>query len=236
MMVWMEHLTKNTPEQLKAFAARIDSYFIGQRAKIATRDLQRYFLSEDETFTGRHFERFADNDHPNRITERDLIAIEMLSVTLPPRAAIWVLGQGQARISVELDNLPANVDLWEHPDLMRPGGPMINLWRLLSRDANWPEGRSGGNDVGKAKTSKLIAAKRPRLAPILDSVVCDALGPVKDRWEAFAHAMADPERRDRIERALPDGIEIGVLRAVDVVVWMAGRHRCSGDPSPVRTQ
>jgi len=120
---------------------------------------------------------------------------------------------------------------------MRPGGPMLNLWRLLSRDANWPESRPGGNDVGIAKTSKLIAAKRPRLAPILDSVVCDALGPVKDRWEAFAHAMIDPKRRDRIERAVPDGVEIGVLRAVDVVVvWMAGRHPRSDDSPPVAMQ
>jgi hypothetical protein len=55
--------------------------------------------------------------------------------------------------------------------------------------------------------------------------VRDALGHVTDRWEAFTHAMADPERGNRIEDADPDGIKIGVSSR-------PRRRRLDGGPTP----
>lgn len=115
------------------------------------------------------------------------------------------------------------------PSLVHHDARLLDLWHLLGRRANWPSDLSGGNGMGRTKISKLIAAKRPRLAPVLDSVVCDALGPVKDRWEAFAHVLCDETRRTKIERAVPAGWEISLLRVIDVVVWMAHRHPRNGD-------
>ena len=52
----MARFPKNTPEQCAEFCRRLDAYFTGERRAIATRDLERYFESDDEPFTGRWFE------------------------------------------------------------------------------------------------------------------------------------------------------------------------------------
>lgn len=220
--------TKNTLEQLDEFCRRLDARFTGERSEIARRDLDRYLNTEP--FTGRKFEELRDAAHPDVITEKDLVAVEMLSVTIPPRVSIWILRDGREQISSILADVPTDLDLWERPALVHEGGRLLDLWRLLSRTANWPEGRPGANEMGRTKTSKLIAAKRPRLAPVLDTVVCDALGPVTDRWEAFAHALGDEQRRELIEAVRPDGCQLSVLRVIDVVVWMAASHPLDGDP------
>lgn len=221
----------NTPERQTQFGHRLDLHVGAERAPLATRDLERYLHSTKEPFTGRWFETLTDTDRPNVITEQDLVAVEMLSVTIPPRVSLWVLGEGREQIEEILANVPTNVDLWDRPDLVQEGGDLVRLWRLLSRTANWPTEPLRANYMGRTKTSKLIATKRPRLAPVLDSVVCDALGPVNDRWEAFAHALADEERRRRIRSVVPDGCELSLLRVIDVVVWMAHRHPRPDDPA-----
>jgi hypothetical protein len=90
----MSQVLTNTPEQLAGFCRRLDLHFRGERAALASRDLHRYLHSDEETFTGRWFEVLADNARPNDITERDLLAVEMLSVTIPPRVSAWILGEG----------------------------------------------------------------------------------------------------------------------------------------------
>ena len=61
---------------------------------------------------------------------------------------------------------------WSRPGssdgLILFGGLLLDLWRPSSRTANWPTLPTRGNATGRAKTSKLIAGKRPRLEPVLD--------------------------------------------------------------------
>jgi hypothetical protein len=76
-------------------------------AKTARKDLKRYM----EGFTGSHFEALADTEEPNRITERDILAVSMLSVDVPAATTIWLLGEGAARVSALLTKVP-NVPIW----------------------------------------------------------------------------------------------------------------------------
>lgn len=219
--------------KIEAFCDRIDAYFEGERADIARRDINRYFESESETFTGRHYEALADVDQPNIITERDLLAVEMLSVTVPPRVSVWILGDGRERIQTILQDVPTDKELSECPEAITKDGPLVQLWKLLRYEADWPVGRGKGNGMGRTKTSKLIAVKRPMLAPVLDNVVCSALGPVSDFWSAFAVAFQDGKRREQIQNVRPAACPASLLRVIDVVVWMAEQHP-RPDDIPVR--
>jgi Family of unknown function (DUF6308) len=84
--------------------------------------------------------------------------------------------------------------------------------------------------MGHTVKSKLLAAKQPQLLPVLDSVVCEALGERSDFWAAFRYALRTPESRLLTSvRAVPQA-EVSLLRAIDVVVGMANRHPLPGDP------
>lgn len=76
--------------------------------------------------------------------------------------------------------------------------------------------------MGPATTSKLLAAKRPRLVPIVDSVIKSVL-PSKAHWAAFADALADQGRRRKIEAATSAPGHLSLLRRIDIAIWM--RHR-----------
>ncbi|QGG94381.1 DUF6308 family protein [Actinomarinicola tropica] len=187
---------------------------------VAQNNIQRYF-HPTEPFTGSKFEVLADRDRTNRITAADIVAVSTLSVNIPAEVAVWLLSEaGQLRVSSLLANVPANTDLWDRPELLAPDGDLWRLWSLLGT-ACWPE-PAKGNGMGTTKISKLLATKRPRLVPIFDRIVRDALPPVRSHWAAFTEVLADPERRTEISRvtaAAPD--HISLLRRLDIVLWMA---------------
>jgi hypothetical protein len=66
-------------------------------------------------YTGAAFERFAGGgDHPlvaNMFTADDLVAVSMLSVQVPPRAALRILLDDADSLSAYLADVPADVDL-----------------------------------------------------------------------------------------------------------------------------
>lgn len=199
-------------------------YLTGQRAVTASRDVERYLVGEP--FTGRKFEQLADFDHPNVVTAKDLVAVTMLGVNVPAGCAIWILGEGAPLLSELLRVIPSDIDIWEASD--DHFADANKLWRLLD-EANWPTAGKP-NWMGPAKISKLLAAKRPRLLPINDSVVRAALGNPGSFWGNLRGAM---RRRSSpvVEAAheLRRG-DLSVLRTVDVVVWMANHHPLSDDP------
>lgn len=47
------------------------------------------------TFSGSQFERLADHEHPNVFTSADVVALTMLSVSIPAHVTIWLLGDGR---------------------------------------------------------------------------------------------------------------------------------------------
>jgi hypothetical protein len=78
--------------------------------------------------------------------------------------------------------------------------------------------------MGRTIRSKLLAAKRPRLVPVLDAVVSGALPPVDDYWAAFQATLSTSEAR--LLTSVPTvsaGDHVRLLRRVDVVLWMASQ-------------
>lgn len=174
-------------------------------------------------FTGRYFETFRDLDEPNRITEKDLVALSMLSVEVPAAVAVWILGSGADAITPLLEQVPADADFWRDDHLLAREGPMWQLWNHLSV-GRWPNDVRG-NGMGRTTISKLLAAKRPALVPVWDSVVQGVLGdPGADYWSTFRAAFPadlasawDAATTAAAERAT-------VLRRVDAAVWTYGRY------------
>ena len=169
---------------VEAFASRLKQEFADERVKDAGVQIDRYFSSEP--LTGSRFELLADDENPNEITARDLVAVSMLNVTIPPSVAVWLLSdEGRRSVSALLREIPTDLDLWHDDAKPDPASPQWQLYDLLG-SANWPS-PSDANQMGPAKKSKLLAAKRPRLVPISDSVVREnALPDVGDEyWMAW---------------------------------------------------
>lgn len=188
--------------------------------------LRRYFdLGADgqPNFTGSMFERFdGGGDAPqavDRFTAADLVAVSMLSVDVPAAAALRILDPGQHHLNDVLAAVPHDLDLVNAGDEHLQRGEQ--LWTLI---------RAAG--VGPVTTSKLLARKRPRVLPVIDSVVKDVLNhprrgdfyrTLQHHLSADGHALHD-HLIDVRERA-GIGPDISVIRCFDVIVWLTGRDR-----------
>jgi hypothetical protein len=199
-------------------------------------DLRRYFaVAGRSAFTGGQFERLGGggdrSETRDLITAEDLIAIELLSVRVPPRTALDLLqgALGEA-VSAELGNIPTAVALG-HPEALpfiEKGRPAHQAWRLL-READ---------GIGWVVAGKLLARKRPHLVPVYDEVVACAFRTSKGFW-CWLHdrlgeqdaILADRLANLRRQAELPDTVSL--LRILDVVMWMRHRdehtgYRCRG--------
>jgi hypothetical protein len=166
------------------------------------------------------------------------VAVKCLSVDVPINVSLDLLeGDLGDQIASYLKSVPANIDLGgkgarAHVD---PGRPAQLAWHALVDQT----------DIGWVTAGKLLARKRPRLIPIWDSVVSCAYHVPKghDEWvwlddllsqRGGALALAVAVVRD--EAAL--GVDVSVLRTLDVILWMRHRHqhrssRCPGvSPGP----
>jgi hypothetical protein len=183
------------------------------------RYLRRYFSPDDEVgYSGRFFEQFVERSDPYGFTPWDLVAVSSLSVDIPPRVAAAILLPGPVRD--RLNNLLRVIpDQFAELTAVAPSAiddrsPLAELYRLV-RDL---EG------LGRTKTSKLLAAKRPGLVPIRDSVV-ERLLQAGDRWWfPMQHLAQDPRLRALIDDASGDSVPANVsyLRRLDVVLWSYG--------------
>jgi len=69
---------------------------------------------------------------------------------------------------------------------------------------------------------KLLARKRPRLIPIYDSVVKQAMGEPESWWRPLRAVLRDaPDVVDRVEDLRPEAVDVSTLRLLDVAIWMA---------------
>ena len=97
-------------------------------------DLRAYFAGGDTPYTGRWFERMAALSDPDAFGASDLIAVEALSVQVPPEAAAVLLLEDQDRFNSLLAEIPGDVDLWEAPEsLVGPGTRQIYCTRSFGR-------------------------------------------------------------------------------------------------------
>lgn len=195
------------------FAFDLGEWFNSNAAKIQ-HNLKRYFAgNKGDQFTGRWFENFASIGHPDRYEASDLLAIEALSVRVPTESAGRLLVTEAHRFNELLAKIPRDVDLWDLPrsvvDLQSDAARLHSALKTL--DA-----------VGYVTAGKLLAAKRPRLIPILDWKVELLLAPPRDQfWLTMHDQVVDEARREVIAgvcAVAPQGVSL--LRRIDVALWM----------------
>ncbi len=172
-------------------------------------DFDRYFT----TLNGRHFERFSAMGDPNLFAATDILAVEALSVGVPPNSAAKLLDTEAEDFNELLREIPTDKDLWEtNPGDLGEGSPALMLYRRLKCLYG----------VGPVTATKLLASKRPRLMPVIDSLVTEVLQPPGGWfWVPMRNQLADADRRQRIAEVVscaPDNVTL--LRRIDVAVWM----------------
>lgn len=193
----------------------------------AVRLVKKYFgtLEESRTgYLGARFETFAGGglQEPNVLTLEDLLSVELLSVSIPVRAKLAILGDLSANISACLEELPSDLAFEDLDDeqyqtlLGDDESPAARLWKLLR----------GQSRVGQTKTSKLMARKRPALIPIFDSVVREQAGlghGSRDQWTVWREAFTgNREFTAAIARVRDESgqDQLSLLRSLDIVLWM----------------
>jgi hypothetical protein len=185
--------------------------------------LQRYYATTNSgapAYSGSQFEAIAArNPDPYSIGPADFIATAMLSVDIPAQAAIRLLGPDADELTDLLKRIPVDRDIIDiDPDELIAGSAASKLWSVLRR---------GNDGMGRTRTSKLIAAKRPRLIPIWDSFVERATGlDTSDYWRQFQSVLTTDDYavwewltdvRD-LATNVPNGVSN--LRILDVLLWM----------------
>lgn len=166
------------------------------------------FFAPEGPFAGDAFDTLPDNPRDS-FSVSDLLAETFLDVMFEPRAVRALLQPGFSRY---LAGVPDNVDLWKATDDdLRPA---YGLWDEVI----------ALRGVGPTKASKLLARKRPRLIPIVDSVVRNTFGLTEgqDSWVALRAALQDRQLRNDIEALRPPGLAstVTTLRLLDAAAWM----------------
>lgn len=209
---------------------RVARFFDGGALALAVKALRSYY-SPHGCFTGSEFDRLAATADPMRYTPADMLAVTMLGVSVPPRAALWLLDHED--LVPGSKTAPADSSIWDSSELLAPSGP---CW-------DWATAVRGCHRVGRTTGSKLVAVKRPGLVPIYDKHVDAALNVGPSEW-AFWRRVVDhqdaPALRVLVQQARQQAEVPGYvadLRVIDVVVWMrwhgwrthGSRHGCTCD-------
>jgi hypothetical protein len=175
--------------------------------------------------TAGHFDRLSATTDPANITATDIVAVSMLGVPVPAPAAAWLLGdEGQWLTAEILADIPVDAELWncDAPAILRAA----DMFRLLRAETSrYPE-HPGETAMGQATATRLLAAKRPRLVPIDDRQVRDALRYPKDslwfrRWQVtLDDQLLEAVRNVRSVAAAqrPLAADLSELRVIDAVV------------------
>lgn len=180
--------------------------FVGEPAK----PLVAQFFDIDGPFAATTFDTLPDNDR-DRFTTTDLVAVTLLDVALPPPSVRSLLETDADKFNDLLAAVPGNVDLWDVSD-----EDLANSEALYWALRKLPK-------VGRTRASKLMARKRPRLIPVVDSVIIAALKLGDDSWVALRACLGDPAVRNSVEASRPDNAPaefISTLRLLDAAVWM----------------
>lgn len=180
--------------------------FVGEPAK----RLVEQFFNTGGPFAATTFDTLPDNDR-DRFTTTDLLAVTLLDVALPPPSVRSVLKTDADKFSDLLAAVPDDVDLWNASDEDLAHAEAL-YWALRELPK-----------VGRTRASKLMARKRPRLIPVVDSVIIEALNLGDDSWVSLRACLSDPTVRQAIEASRPDNAPaefISILRLLDAAAWM----------------
>ena len=198
-----------------------------QQNNTKTKKLLLDYFNEDpqhDLYSGRRFNYLGGQSTPSEITADDLLALSTLSVPTPGSAAVELMEDQELRSQIHgiLGELPENICCTTEEGralLTRKDSRLAELFHLIK----------GVRGFGNVRASKLLARKRPRLVPIYDSVIRNALGVrgVNDHWQFMVDIFQDETLLGRLKKLRDDlemsADEISLLRIFDIVVWMDGR-------------
>jgi hypothetical protein len=188
----------------------------------AVRLLRRYYHGVDK-YVGAHFDEWDPSGRrsvdADRFTSDDLVAVSLLSIDVPGRTAISLLGDSAtaSTLNALLGKIEADRNLVDVADgEIGPDWPAWQLWTELKKV----------DGVGWVTAAKLLARKRPRLLPVYDTRVKHATGGDTNFWEPLRRALRMDDRRLhhwllelRGAADLPDAVS--ALRVFDVIAWMS---------------
>lgn len=158
-------------------------------------------------------------DSANTFTADDIVACSLLSTPIHARAAIELVDRQRHHFSKMLEQIGPDVDFVDLKSTDdEPFRSVRGLYRALD-DLPY---------TGETRATKLLARKRPRLVPIVDSVVRKAVfGGGGTHWQPLHRALrANDQRLWRHLRALRTAAglpeSVSTLRVFDVLAWMDG--------------
>lgn len=182
--------------------------------------------------TAGSFDRLTAVSDPGHITADDIVACSMLDYPVPAAAAAWILSaEGQWLTAEILADIPTDEDLWgcQAAAILRAA----DLFQLLRAPTSQLPAEQVGAALGQATATRLLAAKRPRLAPIDDRQIRQTLRYPKDalwfrRWRevmdeeltGMARAARHLASDDRAEAA-----NLSELRVLDIVIRGRSKRR-----------
>jgi hypothetical protein len=153
----------------------------------------------------------------DRWTVEDLVAVSMLGVSVPARAAVVLTEDGDGTFQRLLAAIPTDLSLQQ---VSQPLTDAVPAAAELDKRVDALAG------LGRTTTSKLLARKRPHLLPVIDSVTMAALGRPRHFWEPLRRQLRDSGLAAALTQLGRDAdvpAHISVLRVLDVTLWM--RHR-----------
>ena len=176
----------------------------------------------------------AQDDLAYEITSNDLVAVSLLDVRFGAKAVHELLVVKSC--DGVLRQLPVGVDLWLVDD--RVVDDLMKAFDLLCALPG----------VGRTKASKLLARKRPQLAPIVDSLVETFYGSAGwGHLRLLRSVLAtSPDLIGRIDELAQSQVapRPSTLRALDIAIWMTrsgarsasdAREAVLGSREPIRS-
>ena len=188
--------------------------------------LNHYFrplAGRNDGFTGGAWDTFDPSGTRGQsgdvFTSDDVLSLSLLSIQIYGRAAFDILVARKSDLNGKLRALGPDRDFVTLASAQGSDfAPVRSLYRAL---ADLPE-------VGETTATKLIARKRPRMVPIMDSVVKKAIfSDAKLQWESLHKALCANERKLHnhllhLHSASNLSVRVSPLRVFDVLAWMDG--------------
>jgi hypothetical protein len=207
--------------ELARCGRRVDDDLISSQTPLLVRE----FYDPATEYGGHSFLTLGTNER-NEINEDDLLAVILLGVTfnaLNVRRLLDRESRARQQLIHALTAVPSDLDLTSE----------IELASGFRQAVHEVVGGSQGVAV-----QKLCARKRPRLMPIVDSVVWKRLALRSGGSWYTIKELLDPRRRETLtaiaRQAENDGVvrldDVPELRLFDTVIWM---HHRGGRNSPV---
>jgi hypothetical protein len=193
----------------------------------ALRLLTRYFgsvIGDAGSYTGAAWDDWDPSGRReldlDEFTAEDCMAVTLLSVNIPGRAAHSLLVKDRARYHALLAAVGPDRDLVEVSGPITDDWPATLLYRAVRE---LPK-------VGRTKASKLLARKRPALIPIWDTVIGGVTQAGDHFWEPLrqqlrANDAALHRRLLRLRYQANLTSSVTALRVFDVVCWMEGKEK-----------